>query len=161
VQVAVHTVVIYFFLMVTLRVMSRRQLGQLNVIDVVIVVTLGSAVETAMVNGNTTLPAGLVSAGTLFALNLVFGRLMLRSKRLRHLAEAGPVLLVHDGQFVEEHLKRIGMTHNDVMEGLREQGYQDLKHIRFAVLEVDGDINVVPADGKSYTTQSSEGIPSS
>ena len=97
-----------------------------------------------MVNADTHLTAGLVCAGTLLLLNFVLGRLMLRSKRLRHLVTGGPILLIHDGEFVEEHLRRIGLTKSDVMQELREREYSSIEQIRFAVLETDGAINVVP-----------------
>src|SRR5690349_2016932 len=100
--VAVHTVAIYAFLVLALRLGNRRQLGQLTVLDLVIVILLGSAVETAMVAGNTTLPAGIVSAATLLLCNRLISLLALRSKMLSRLVNHGPVLLVHDGRFVEE-----------------------------------------------------------
>ena len=142
--VFVHTCAIYIFLIVMIRFCNRRQLGQLTVIDLVIIILLGSAVETAMVNANTTLAAGLVCASTLLLLNILFARVMCRSKRLRHLVLQGPVLLVHDGQFVESHLRRIGFTHEDVMQAIREREYADVADVRFAVLETDGRVNVIP-----------------
>lgn len=142
--VAGHTAAIYVFLVVLIRFVGRRALGQLSVIDLVIVIALGSAVETAMVNGNTTLAAGIVSAGTLFLLNRIVTVICLRSKKLRHLVTGGPTLLIHDGHFVEEHLKRAGLTQEDVLEAVREREEPDIANIRFAVLECDGAIHVVP-----------------
>ena len=141
--VAGHTLVIYFFLIFLMRTIGRRTLGQLSVVDLVIIIVMGSAVETAMVNGNTTLPAGLACAATLLMINRLFSRLFLRSRRLRHLVANGPMILVHDGQFVDEHLRRAGLTRSDIMEALREREEGDVSHVRFAVLEMDGTINVV------------------
>jgi uncharacterized membrane protein YcaP (DUF421 family) len=62
------TAAIYLFLVGALRLLSRRQLGQLTVIDLVVVLVLGSAVETSMIHGNTSLPVGLASAVTLLVL---------------------------------------------------------------------------------------------
>jgi uncharacterized membrane protein YcaP (DUF421 family) len=142
--VALHTVAIYLFLITMLRLVGRRQMGQLTVVDLVIIILLGSAVETAMVNGNVSLPAGMVCAGVLLLLNRALSALFARSHRLRHLAFGGPVLLIHDGLFVEEHLRRAGLTEADVLEALREREEADVSCIRFAVLETDGTINVVP-----------------
>ena len=139
-----HTCAIYFFLIMMMRLFSRRQLGQLTVIDLVMIILLGSAVETAMVNANTTLIAGLVCASTLMLLNALFARIVFRSKRLRHVVANGPILLVHDGQFVETHLRRIGFTHDDVLQALRAREYADIAKVRFAVLETDGEVNVIP-----------------
>src|ERR1700720_712131 len=96
--VAGATTVIYLFLILGLRLIGRRQLGQLTVLDLVVVLILGSAVETAMIHGDLSLPAGLVSAGTLMVLNRLVTEIFRRNKRLRHAVGGGPVLLVHDGK---------------------------------------------------------------
>jgi uncharacterized membrane protein YcaP (DUF421 family) len=142
-EVAVNTLFIYLFLCVAMRFLSRRQLGQLTALDLMIIILLGSAVETAMVRGDSSLKAGLVSATTLFAANYALTRWVHKSKRFARLCGSGPVLLVHDGKFVEEHLKRFGLTHEDVLHAIREREQADIKNVRFAVLEPDGQINVV------------------
>ncbi|MBV9467814.1 MAG: DUF421 domain-containing protein [Abitibacteriaceae bacterium] len=145
--VALHTVAIYLFLVAGLRLLGRRQMGQLTAVDLMIIIVLGSAVETAMVAGNTSLEAGLVSAATLLFVNRGLALVLYRSKRLRHLVVGGPVLLVHFGHFVEEHLRRVGLTEADVLEAIRERGEPGIEKVKFAVLEVDGSINVVPFEG--------------
>ena len=147
--VALYTFTIYVFLIASFRLMGRRTLGQLTVVDLVIIVIMGSAVETAMVDGNCSLPAGFVSAGTLLLTNRLFAWLALRSNRARRLLSGNPVLVVTNGHFIEEHLKRAGLTEEDVLEALRSRGFSDLSEVKFAVMEVDGEINVV---GKSSPT---------
>lgn len=150
--VAGHTAVIYLFLMFLLRLLGRRLMGQLHVLDLVIIIVLGSAVETAMVNGDTSLPAGLVSASTLLLLNRLFSRVLLRTKRLRGLLLGGPMLLVHEGEFVEKNLHRTGLTQEDVREGCRERGVSDLGRIRYAVMEEDGTISVLQKEAPIHRT---------
>ncbi len=145
-SVCAHTLVIYLFLIVGFRVLGRRHLAQLTVIDLVIIIVLGSAVETSMIAGNTSLAAGLISAGTLLLVNRALTEMFLRSKRLRHLVVGGPILLVHEGQLVEEHLRRTGFTESDVLEAIRERGYDTVEKVKFAVLETDGSINVISMD---------------
>ena len=64
-----------------------------------------------------------------------------------------PMLLVLRGHFVEEHLTRVGMTEADVMAALRERGIDCLEQVRFAVLELDGSVNVVTEDRKGFRTR--------
>jgi uncharacterized membrane protein YcaP (DUF421 family) len=142
--VAGSTAAIYLFLIILLRVFGRRQLGQLTVIDLVVVILLGSAVETAMIHGDVTLPAGLASAATLLVLNRILTVVFLRSERLSHLVGGGPVLLVHEGRPVPEHLRRVGMTHDDLVEALRARGYSGPAEVREAILETDGSVSVIP-----------------
>lgn len=142
--VSVTTAVIYLFLVAMLRIFGRRQLGQLTVIDVMVVLMLGSAVETAMIHGDVSLPAGLTSAATLLVTNKLLSVVLLRLPRLRHLVGGGPLLLIHDGQAIEEHLRRAGMTPTDLAEALRARGYDGPERCRAAVLETDGTVSVIP-----------------
>ena len=141
-----NTLIVYVYLAVCIRLFSRRQLGQLTAMDLLIIILLGSAVETAMVHGETSLKAGLVSGTTLFVANRAFVHLMARSRRLSHVCGAGPLLLVHDGNFIEAHLRQVGFSHEDVMHALRQREYEDLSNVRFAVLESDGQVNVIPRE---------------
>src|SRR5580692_612920 len=121
VWVFAHTLVIYFFLIFLMRTIGQRTLGQLSVVDLVIIIVMGSAVETAMVNGDTTLQAGLVCATTLLAANRTLAFFVVRSRGLRKLVVGSPTILIHDGKFIEDHLRRAGLTQDDVMEALRER----------------------------------------
>ena len=141
--VAGTTATIYLFLIVALRLVGRRQLAQLSALDLIVVLLLGSAVETAMIHGDLSLPAGLISAGTLLAMNRLLTLVFLHSERLSQLVNGGPLLLVHDGEVVESHCRRVGLTRPDLDAALRGRGYADAAEVREAVLETDGTISVV------------------
>jgi uncharacterized membrane protein YcaP (DUF421 family) len=144
--VGLVTAVIYTFLLALLRLFGRRQLAQLTTFDLVVVLLLGSAVETTMIRGYIVLGAGLMSAGSLLVMNAILTRLMLRSRRFRHLVGGGPVLLVNHGVVVEEHLRAASLTRNDLAEALRSQGFDGVGKVRAAVLETDGSLSVIPVD---------------
>jgi len=150
---ALYTFVIYIFLVLGFRVLGRRQLGQLTVVDLVVIIVMGSAVETALIGGNVSLPAGFVSAGTLLLADRLFALIFSRSKRLRHLLGGGPLLLVHYGHPVEEHLRRAGLTKADLEEAIRERDCAGIADVKFAVLEEDGEINIVQNTAPTYQTQ--------
>jgi len=149
--VALSTLSIYLFLILMIRLVGRRMLAQLSAIDFVVIILLGSAVETAMVGASTSLVAGLVAASVLLVSNRLLSTAMVRSKRLRHLVIGGPILLVHGGRILGARARRLGFTEADVLEALRERGVADLADVSFAVLEADGRINVVQRSrGEGY-----------
>jgi uncharacterized membrane protein YcaP (DUF421 family) len=145
--VAGSTAGIYLFLITILRIAGRRQLAQLSALDLVVVLLLGSAVETAMIHGDLSLAAGFVAAATLLVLNRLLTLVFLRIPRLSQLVNGGPILLVHDGEVIEEHLQRVGLTRPDLDAALRARGFADPDGVRDAVLETDGSITVVAARG--------------
>ncbi len=146
VPIVINTLVIYLFLIVAVRMFGRRQLGQLTPIDVLVVILLGSCVETAMIHGDSSLKAGLLSAAVLLAANRLLGVAFARFKWFRHLIVAGPVLIVHNGKLVQTNMDKLGLTKEDVMEGLRAREQTKVEDIKFGVMEPDGTINVVSKD---------------
>jgi uncharacterized membrane protein YcaP (DUF421 family) len=144
--IAFNTAVIYLFLIFAVRLAGRRQLGQLTSLDFLVLILLGSAVGSALVRADVSLIGGLVSALTLLGINRLLTLLMLRSERFSHLVGAGPLLIVSDGQFVEDNLKRLGMTKTDVVEAIRERECTSIKELRYAVFEPNGEINIVYKD---------------
>ena len=157
--VAWHTLAIYLFLIVMFRIVGRRQLAQLNVIDLVIILIMGSAVETAMVAGDTSLPAGLVSAAVLLAANRALVFVLSGSRRWRRFVAGDPILLVREGAFIEEHLRRAGLTESDVLHAMREREECDVRHVKFAVLEVNGTITVVPQGSETHKIPLRDPLP--
>ncbi len=148
-----HTVIIYLFLIFMLSIFGRRQTSELGLVELIVIMVLGSAVETGMVNGIRSLPAGIVSAATLFLCNWFFSVLLRRWNWLQRVIVGRPVLLVSDGQFLQRKLRQTGLTEEDVMEGIRERGYESVEYVQLAVLEMDGVISVIPKKPKAISTQ--------
>jgi uncharacterized membrane protein YcaP (DUF421 family) len=142
--IAAKTAVIYLFLIVGLRLLGKRELGQLSLYDLVMIIVLGNAVQNAMINNDNTLGGGLVAAGVLLGLNRLFNEIISRSRRVEHLMVGEPVLIVSDGKLLEGPMRRQGLTVDEVMAALREHGIDELSDVHLCILEVDGSISVVP-----------------
>src|SRR5512140_3487651 len=147
-SVVLHTLIIYLFLILVLSLLGHRQSAELSSTELVVIMILGSSVETSMVAGNTSLLAGITSATTLFVSNRVVSRLLEHWPRLRRYLIGRAILLVYEGRLLTDHLVEAGGDESDVREGLREGGYGDLSEVRMAVLESDGAISVIPCDEK-------------
>ncbi|HEX6965275.1 MAG TPA: YetF domain-containing protein [Gemmatimonadaceae bacterium] len=143
-----QTIVIYLFLIVALRVIGRAIMVESTLPQYLIVALLGSAVELALYAGSSRLIAGLVSAATLLAMNRIFTVLVHRSALARRALIGTPIVLVHDGQVVAAQLRRAGLTPRDLMTAIRERGYASLDDVRYAVMEPNGSIGVVPRSGR-------------
>jgi uncharacterized membrane protein YcaP (DUF421 family) len=145
--VAGQALVIYLFLAVILARAGRSLMAGLTRSNYLIVLLLGSAVETGLYHGSSRLSAGLVSAATLIAADRAASALMCRFPRLRRLLTGAPVVLVHDGRIIPEHLRMVRLSEQDVRAAIRKRGYDDLGAVRLAVLELNGEIGVVPRRG--------------
>jgi uncharacterized membrane protein YcaP (DUF421 family) len=149
-NVALRTTIIYLVILVGLRLAGKREIGQMTVFDLVVLLLIANAVQNAMVGPDTSLTGGVLAAVVLLVLNAVVARLRLRWPRLRRLIEGSPTLLVLRGQVLTDRLRREGLDHETLEAALREHGITDLSDVEMAVLEIDGSISVVPTGG---TTQ--------
>jgi uncharacterized membrane protein YcaP (DUF421 family) len=142
--IAAKTAAVYLFLVVGLRLFGKRELGQLSLYDLVMIIILGNAVQNAMINNDNTLGGGVVAAAVLLALNWSLNRFITHSKRAERLLVGGPVLIVHDGQALRDQMARQGISDDQLAAALREHGIEHVSDVHLAVLESDGTISVVP-----------------
>ncbi len=156
IPVVLHTALLYVFIILSLSLFARRQISELTMTELAIVMLLGSSVETAMVGGDVSLLAGLTAAGTLFLVNHLLSLLMDHWGWFRDVVVGRPVILVYNGRLITSHLRRAGLTEANVFQGIREMGYDKLDEVRLAVLEIDGTISVVPYDGSADSKKQSD-----
>ncbi len=142
--IVVRSGVVYLVLVALLRAFGKRNMGQMTLTDLTLILILSNAVQNAMVGPDTSLIGGLAAALTLLLISRGADRLSMRSQRLSHLFIGSPTLLVNDGEFVDLHLRREGITHEEVLMAIREHSLSQLSEVRMAVLEVDGSISIVP-----------------
>lgn len=142
-EVVARSAVVYAFILAAVRVLGKREAGQLSPYDLVLLLLLSNAVQNAMVGPSTSLGAGLAAAATLLVMNLAVARLVLRGGRFASTLRGSPTMLVHDGHLVPEHLRHEGLTLEDLNQALREHGVPEIADVHLAVLEVDGTISVL------------------
>ena len=152
--VALRTVVVYLFLLVVLRLAGKREMGQLSVFELVLVLVIANAVQNAMVGANVTIWGGMVAVLALIVTDRLLRLVADRSPRLLRAIEGEPALLVHDGQKIPEAMRREGVDDEELARALREHGFLDMNEIRQAILEVDGTISVIPTSGEESRTTS-------
>lgn len=148
--VAGRTAVIFIALVIGLRLLGKRELGQMTVYDLVLLVVVGNAVQNAMVGTDTTLVGGLVAVAVLLVLNRSLAEVIRRFGKVERILVGEPVVLVSDGQFVARNLTRQGITREQAFAAFREHGLASVAEVRLAVLEVDGTISVVPVESTVY-----------
>ncbi len=151
--IAAKTAAVYVFLIVGLRVLGKRELGQMSLYDLVMVIILGNAVQNAMINNDNTLGGGIVAGVVLLGLNWALNRLVRRSKRVEGMLIGHAVLIVNDGRSIREHMAREGITTEQLDAALREHGMQNLDEVQLGVLETDGTISIVPRGSKVLRTR--------
>jgi uncharacterized membrane protein YcaP (DUF421 family) len=152
-SVVLRTVIVYVAVLLGFRLAGKREMGQMTPFDLVVILLVANAVQNAMVGPDTSVPAGLIAAGVLFGGNYALAAVRERVPWLRTAIEGAPTLLIRNGAFVKENLRREEIDNNDVLMAMREHGIGDVKEVATAVLETDGSISIVPKSGQAMKTR--------
>lgn len=140
----VRPLLVYAFLVLILRVGGRRELGQMNAFDLVVLLTISNTVQNAIIGNDNSLLGGLVGATTLVLINLLVVRFLYRHPKLDRKIEGEPVWLVRDGRIIEENLRREMVTEDELLAAVRRQGVSSIKECDQVILETSGTITVIP-----------------
>jgi uncharacterized membrane protein YcaP (DUF421 family) len=139
-----RSVVVYLFILIAFRFTGKRQVGQLTPFDLVLLLIISNVVQNAVIGNDNSLGGGLLGAVVILALNWLVVEISYRSKFFRRTMEGSPTVLVHNGKVLVENLRRERITGDDLMAALRKNGIASAEEVRFAVLEDNGQISVVP-----------------
>ena len=152
-NIAAKTALIYLFLVAGLRLLGKRELGQMNIYDLVLIIVLANAVQNAMVGDDNSLIGGLIAASTLLIMNRLFAVALARSAKLEKVMVGEASLILNDGEPIKDRLNREGVTMEQLMAALREHGLDNLHDAHMCILEVDGSISVVPKNADVRRTK--------
>jgi uncharacterized membrane protein YcaP (DUF421 family) len=152
-DITLRSVAVYIFIIVAIRLFGKKELAQLSVIDLVFILLISNAVQNAMVGPSTSLTGGLVAAATLFAVNYILKIFLFRSKSFTKLVQGDPVMLVHQGNLIEENMEREKISLLEVESAAREHGVATLGEVDLAILETDGNISILSNNYQKKSTR--------
>ena len=142
-DITVRSVAVYFFMIIALRIFGKKELSQLNTADVILILLISNSVQNAMVGANTSLYGGIIAAFSLFLINYIFKKVMLKSKFIKKLVQDKPEVLIHNGKIEFKTIARLGITAEELEEAMREHGIEYYKEVKLAMFEIDGNISII------------------
>ena len=136
-------VVVYAFLVVSLRLSGKRELVQLNPFDLVVLLTLSNTVQNAIIGDDNSVSGGIIGATSLLAINYLVVRFLYNHRKLDQLVEGRADVLIDNGKVRTEHLKKELITMQQLLAAARKQGFEDLSDVQQCVLEPGGTLTFV------------------
>jgi uncharacterized membrane protein YcaP (DUF421 family) len=136
-------VIVYFFLVVMLRLSGKRELVQLNPFDLVVLLTLSNTVQNAIIGDDNSVSGGLLGATSLLAVNYLTVRFLYKHKNLDQLVEGKADVLIENGQLRPEHLKKELITTEQLEAAARKQGFGSLSEVDQCILEPGGTLSFI------------------
>lgn len=146
--VFVRSLLLYAVLAITIRIMGKRQIGQLQPFEFVIAVLIAELAGIPMSDTDIPLANGLVAILTLMISQVTLAYITLKSNRARGIICGTPSILIEKGKIMEKEMRRLRYNINDLIEQLRLKGYPNIADVDFAILETDGQLSVIPKPAK-------------
>ena len=151
--VLIRTIILYSLVLLTMRIMGKRQIGQLEPFELTIAIMISELASLPMQDTKIPLINGIIPILTLLLLEVLIAALQLKSEKSRLLLTGSPSILINKGEIIIEELKKQQLNLNDLLEELRLQGYFDLRDIQYAILETSGQISVLPKTSSTPATK--------
>lgn len=139
-----RTLVVYFSLMVILRLLGKRQLGEMELSEFVVAALIANLAAHPLEEPDAPMKAALLPIAALSLLELATAFLSMRSIRLRSLLFGRPSLIIDHGKIDQREMRRNRFTADELMQAMRSRGILDINEVLYAVLETNGTLNVIP-----------------
>jgi uncharacterized membrane protein YcaP (DUF421 family) len=142
-DLVLRTAFVYCLILVVTRAVGRRELGQMQPADFILLIVVGDLVQQGVTQSDESLTGTTIVISTLCVLTVATGYLSFRFRRLRPLLEGDPIVLVVDGKIQQRALHRERITDDELAAEARQQSIGSLADVRFAVLESSGKISFI------------------
>ncbi len=153
-----RTVILYLILIAVIRLMGKRQIGQMEPAEFVVTMLVANLASIPMQDGGIPLFTGVVPILTVLGVELVLSDLSLRSLRFRKLLCGKPVILIENGNILQKNLRKTRVTLDELTGHLREKDVLDLESVQYAILETNGNLSVFPYPKEKPASAKDAGI---
>ena len=149
----IRSVIIYFTVVLAVRIMGRRQIGELSTHEFVITILISAVATVPLEDNEIPLANSLLPIFILISLEIIQSAFSLKSEKFRILFEGKPIIIIKNGKLIQGEMSRLRLTINDIIDNLRQQSIFDISQVKNAVVEANGKISVQKTDDKSpFTT---------
>ncbi len=154
----IRTVFIYVFLILIMRMMGKRQLGELEMTDLVITLLLSEIATVSLTDPSIPLMHSVIPVATLALLEMLTSWLSLKLPKLKTMLSPKPAILIHNGTVDREQLQKARVSLDELMCELRQKDISDISQVQYAIMESSGKMSVIKKAAESPPTAAQLGI---
>lgn len=148
----IRAAVLYLFIVVIMRLMGKKQIGELQPTELVVALVIADLSAVPMENLNTPIFYGIIPILTLFIIGEIFSYIALKSDKARGIIYGKPSIIIEHGKILEPEMRKQRFNINDLLEQLRISGYPLLADVEYAILETTGELSIIPKSDKRPVT---------
>lgn len=144
-ELIVRAVFLYIFIMIVFRMSGKRALSKLTTFDFIVLLIAGEATQNALLSNDNSLINAMLLVATLITLDVFFSFISQKFNIFDKITNGVPVIILKDGELMEDRMRKQRIEIDDILESARRsQGLDSLDQIKYAVLERDGEISIIP-----------------
>lgn len=147
--VFIRTLILYIIVIIAMRIMGKRQIGQLQPFELAVAIMISELASVPMQNTGIPLVNGIIPILTMLAAQILISFISLKSTKARTIICGRPSVLISGGKIMEQVFRQELYTLNDLLEQLRNKDIYNIADVEYAILETNGQISVIPKAGKS------------
>lgn len=151
-NLVIRTLILYGTVVISMRIMGKRQLGELQPSELVVAIMISDLASVPMQALDIPLISGILPVVTLIIAEVFMSYLSLKSRRMRKIISGEPSIVIYDGHINERELSRLRFNINDLLEELRLNNCHDISDVAVAVVETSGKLSVIPRDNARSAT---------
>ena len=140
----IRTIIIFVVLMITMRIMGKRQLGELDVGEFVITILLSEIATLPITNTEKSLISAIIPIATLAILEISSSALILRFPKIKKILSSKPTVLISRGKMNRAEMRKVRISIEDLITQIRQNGIFDLEEVDYAILEENGKMSIIP-----------------
>lgn len=141
-SIIVKTLVLYFFIVVVYRVMGKKEVGKLSIIDLIVSILIAELAAISIEEADRSILTSIVPIVVLVVIQISISFISLKSVSLRKLIDGNPIVIIKDGKLNFKDMTKLRYTIDDLIAQLREQGIKSIEEVNYAVLENNGKLSV-------------------
>ena len=154
-NIFLKTIIIYFFLLLAVRLMGKKEIGQMQPVELVAIIIIADVASVPMQNVGTPIVQGIVPIFALLTVELVLSYLNIKFDFFHKIISGKPSVLIGRGKVIQKNLKKQRYTIDGLIEQIRMAGYPDIRDVDYAILETSGQISVIPKENQEANSQNS------
>lgn len=144
--ITIRTIFVYLLIIFCLRLMGKKQLGELQPSELVTTIMISNIATLALEDSAIPLLMGIIPILMIVSLDVIMSGIMLKSRKIRKIVSGTPKVIISNGIIDQGQLKNLRYTLDDVAEAMREQGIFDISQVQYAIVETNGKINFLQKD---------------
>lgn len=156
----IRTILLYFLIIAVLRLMGKKQLGELQPSELVTTILISNIATMAIEDESLSMIAGVVPILCIVCLDVLMSFLTLKSERVRKLVTGRPRIIIQDGNIDQNEMKNLRYNIDDVMEAMHDADIYDISEVQFAIVETNGKVNFLEKKEPAPPVQNSQNPPS-